>query len=68
LKAGRITPEQAVERVIETATADGLPANAPESLRARIREQLQSLVGDDPYLASRARRVGVKTPGDVEEG
>ena len=60
LKAGRITPEQAVDRVVEAAAKDGIPDAAPEKVRAELREQLLSLVGDDPYLASKARRIGVK--------
>ncbi len=60
MKAGRITPEQAVDRVVEAASKDGVPDAAPEKLRAQVREQLMSLVGDDPYLASKARRIGVK--------
>jgi len=60
LKAGRITPEQAVDRVVQAAAKDGLPGAAPQKLREQVHEQLMSLVGDDPYLAGKARRIGVK--------
>jgi len=63
LKAGRITPEQAVDRVVAAATESGAPSSVPESVRAQVRDQLMSLVGDDPFLASKARRIGV-TGGD----
>lgn len=60
LKAGRITPDQAVDRVVEAAARDGIPDAAPDKVRAQVREQLMSLIGDDPFLASKARRIGVK--------
>jgi hypothetical protein len=65
LDAGRIDPQQAIERLIDAAADRATPAGAPESLRRQIREQLAEAVANDPQLASRARRIGAKL--DQEE-
>ena len=66
LKAGRITPEEAIERVLDEAVGAVAAAGVPEAMRARLRAQLAELVGDDPFLAGKARRIGA-TGGDEGE-
>jgi hypothetical protein len=52
IAAGRLTPKEAIDRLVEQAGA-GLPA--PE--RAELRELLTDLVANDPHLAALAGRV-----------
>jgi hypothetical protein len=54
IAAGRLTPKQAVDQLVETmSTAQGLdPAE-----QAELREMLTDLVASDPYLSGLANRV-----------
>lgn len=56
LRAGQITPEQAVDRVLGAAV-DGLPAGVAADLRAQIRARLEELLATDPYLQERVDRL-----------
>jgi hypothetical protein len=54
LAAGRLTPREAIDRLVEaTATPDMDPAE-----RAELRELLADLVANDPHLSGLANRVG----------
>jgi hypothetical protein len=58
LKAGKITPEQAVQRVVDLAVANGAPG-VPERVKESIRAELERLVADDPFLRGKAAGIGV---------
>ena len=62
LKAGAITPRQAVDRLLDLAVS-GPGVVLPDKVRARLRADLEALLRSDPHLASRARRLGL----DVDE-
>ena len=54
LAAGRLTPHEAVDRLVDQIAGDqGLPA----ADRAELRELLTDLVANDPYLTSLAGRL-----------
>ncbi len=65
LKAGRLTPKQAVERLLDLVSSRGPAAGLPDKVRARLRAELEDLLRTDPGLAAKARRLGVR---DDEEG
>ena len=47
LRAGQLTPEAAIDRIVDaTVSADLAPAE-----RAELREMIADLVANDPYLA-----------------
>jgi hypothetical protein len=50
--AGRLTPHEAIDRLVE-ATAAGLDA----AERAELREMITDLVANDPYLTGLAGRI-----------
>jgi len=51
--AGRLTPQEAIDRIVDaTAAADLGPAE-----RAELREMLVDLIANDPYLGTLANRV-----------
>jgi len=56
LRAGRITPEQAVDRLVE-ATVSRRAGAAPEAVRARLRASLVDLLASDPHLADLVKRL-----------
>jgi hypothetical protein len=54
IAAGRLTPTEAIDRLIEATAGPGLgPAE-----RAELRELLADLIAADPHLAALAGRVG----------
>lgn len=52
LRAGRIDPRQAVDRVIERALTTGLAAALPPVRRAELEALLRGLLAEDPTLVS----------------
>ena len=51
--AGRLTPQEAIDRIVDaTAASDLGPAE-----RAELREMLVELIANDPYLGTLANRV-----------
>lgn len=58
LEASRITPERAVELLIESALDTQLPADVPAELRAQMSTVLRSLVTEDPSLLAITARLG----------
>lgn len=55
LKAGRITPEAALERVIERVVDQQLGASAPATIRKQVGTALRQALEDDPMLADKVR-------------
>ena len=53
LRAGQLTPREAIDRMVDEAGA-GLG----QTERAELRELIVDLVANDPYLSSLAGRVG----------
>jgi hypothetical protein len=57
LRAGRITPEQAVDRLVEDTVARRIGAGGPEAVRERLRASLVDLLARDPHLADLVKRL-----------
>jgi len=57
LRAGRITPEQAVDRLVEDTVSRRIGAQAPEAVRDRLRASLVDLLAHDPHLADLMKRL-----------
>lgn len=55
LKSGKITPQAAVERVIDRVVDKQLGTNAPAAVREKLRAALETAVADDPLLADKIR-------------
>jgi hypothetical protein len=53
--AGRITPQAALERVIDRVVERQVGADAPASLREKVGEALRQALEDDPMLAEKVR-------------
>ena len=51
--AGRLTPREAIDRLVEATAGPGLDATQ----RAELRELLTDLVANDPYLGGLAGRI-----------
>ena len=64
-KAGKLTPKQAVDKLMDLAVADGPAAKLPRKVQDKLRGELEDLLRSDPYLAGKVRRVGV--PGGDDE-
>ncbi len=55
LRAGRITPAAAIERVVERVLDRQVGADAPAAVRAKIEASLRQALEDDPLLAAKIR-------------
>jgi hypothetical protein len=58
LKAGKIDPKAALDRVVERVLDQQLGPNAPSALRDQLRDSLRDTIGGDPFLAERLRGLG----------
>lgn len=59
LRRGAISPNQAVQELIDDVVERSLPGVSPDSpLVAQLRNLLSAYAKDDPYLASRIERLG----------
>jgi hypothetical protein len=58
LKAGKIDPKAALDRVVERVLDQQLGANAPAALRAELRDALRDTISSDPMLTERLRGLG----------
>ena len=55
LKAGRITPQIALDRVIDRVVDQQVGAGAPPGVRERVSAVLRAALEDDPLLAEKLR-------------
>ncbi|MBI5514226.1 MAG: hypothetical protein HY909_10685 [Deltaproteobacteria bacterium] len=63
LKAGRLSPDQAVERLVQAAVRQhAVPPAARANVEARIREALSR----DPVLGALLRDLGAQVPSEPE--
>jgi hypothetical protein len=53
IQAGRLTPQEAIDRLVEATAGPGLDA----AERAELRELLTDLVANDPYLGGLIGRI-----------
>ncbi|HZL17055.1 MAG TPA: hypothetical protein VFG23_04845 [Polyangia bacterium] len=58
LRAGKITPRAAVDRVIDRVVDKQLGVGAPAATREKLRAALENAVADDPLLADKIRGLG----------
>jgi hypothetical protein len=59
VQAGTITPKQAVEQIVQLAAQKGGAGALPPAAKEKLLAQLEALVKEDPYLAAKAKRIGV---------
>jgi hypothetical protein len=58
LKAGQITPQAAIERVVERVVARQAGAKAPAAVKQQLATVLRQALEDDPMLAAKIRALG----------
>lgn len=63
LRAGRLTPDQAVDRLTTLAVDK---THAPPALRPAIEQKLRALILRDPTVASLLARMGATVPPEQE--
>ena len=64
VSAGRISRDEAVQRIISEALESELVRAAPGEVRAEIARALESLVATDPYLQSLVRGLASAPSGE----
>ncbi len=60
LAAGKISPGQAVDRLIAQTMDSDMVSGAPENMRAALEETLRTMIETDPHLRSLAGAMGVE--------
>jgi hypothetical protein len=60
LKAGRLTPQAALDKVIERVLDRQVGRNAGADVRQKIGTALRESLADDPFLASKIRALGLE--------
>ena len=58
LKAGQITPQMALDRVVERIVARRVGPNGTAAVREKISAALRQTLEDDPMLAAKIRALG----------
>jgi hypothetical protein len=58
LKAGQITPQVALDRVVEQVVARRVGPNGTAAVREKISAALRQTLEDDPMLAAKIRALG----------
>jgi hypothetical protein len=58
LKAGKLDPKAALDKVVERVLDRQLGANAPVAMRNQLRDALRDTISSDPFLADRLRGLG----------
>jgi len=58
LKAGQITPQAAIERVVERVVARQAGPHAPAAVKEQLATALRQALQDDPMLAAKVRALG----------
>ena len=61
LSAGRITPNQAVERLTTIAVQR---SGCPESARPNVEHRIRQMLSSDPVVGSILRHIGASIPAD----
>ena len=62
LKAGQITPQVAIERVIERVVARQAGPQAPAAIKEKLAIVLRQALEDDPMLAAKMRALAGPDP------
>ena len=60
LKAGKLTPQAALDKVIERVLDRQVGRNAGADVRQKIGTALRESLADDPFLASKIRALGLE--------
>ena len=60
LAAGKLSPGQAVDRLIAQTMDSGMVSGAPKDIREALEETLRTMIETDPHLRSLARAMGVE--------
>jgi hypothetical protein len=68
VKAGKLTPQQAVDKILDLTVDKGAAAHLPAKVKEKIRADLEALVASDPLLAQKARRIGLDVGDGEGEG
>jgi hypothetical protein len=58
LKAGKLDPKAALDKVVERVLDRQLGADAPAAIRSQLRDALRDTISSDPFLADRLRGLG----------
>jgi hypothetical protein len=58
LRAGKISPQAALEKVIDRVLAQQVGPDAPPAVRERVGAALRQALEDDPLLADKLRKLG----------
>ena len=58
LKAGEITPQAALDRVVEGIVSRRVGPNGPAAIREKVRAALRQTLEEDPMLAAKVRTLG----------
>ena len=58
LKAGQITPQAALDRVVERIVARQVGVNGPAAIKKNLSAALRQTLEDDPMLAAKIRALG----------
>ena len=61
LSAGRITPNQAVERLTTIAVEK---SGCPESVRPSVEQRIRQMLSNDPVVGSLLRQMGASIPAE----
>jgi len=63
LRAGQITPQAAIDRVVERIVARQAGLNAPAAVKQHLSAVLRQSLEDDPMLAAKIRALGEDKSG-----
>jgi hypothetical protein len=55
LRSGAITRPQAIDRLMELTLSTGAAAGLPDSVKAQLRTQLETLIQEDPVFTGKLR-------------
>jgi hypothetical protein len=58
LKAGKISPQAAIDKVVDRILTQQLGQNAPAAVREKLATALRESLADDPLLAAKVRALG----------
>lgn len=58
LKAGKLTPQAAIDKVLDRVVARQIGPEAPAAVREQVRAALQEALESDPLLVDKLRQLG----------